>query len=356
MAPVILRLRKEPERFDVTVCATAQHREMLDSVLALFGIRPDLDLDLMRADQTLNDLAGRALLALDAGMRQCNPDWVLVQGDTTTVLAASLAAFHQGRKVGHVEAGLRTGRLDSPFPEEMNRRVTDIVTAALFAPTARAVRALRDEGHPEDRICLTGNTVVDALHHILATDRVPLAAGSHVLVTCHRRESFGEPLQRVARAITTLAQRFSDVRFVFPVHPNPNVLRSTASLKHLANVELLPPVDYRTLLRLMRQARIVITDSGGIQEEAPTFGKPVLVLRETTERPEAIEVGVAKLVGTDEHLLVREAERLLTDPDYYRQMARCVNPYGDGRAADRIAVFLRGDQVEPFVPPTAPDD
>lgn len=350
MAPVILRLRAQADRFDVRVCATAQHREMLDSVLRLFGIVPDVDLDLMRPGQTLNDVAGRGLLALDRAMQDFDPEWVLVQGDTTTVLAASLAAFHQQRKIGHVEAGLRTGRLDSPFPEEMNRCVTDLVATALFAPTVRAAQALRREGHSDERILLTGNTVVDALHHMIAVEPPLADEASHVLVTCHRRENFGPPLARIINGLRRLALRFPEVRFIFPVHPNPNVVRAAAALATLPNVLLREPADYQTLLRLLRGARIVITDSGGIQEEAPTFGKPVLVLRDTTERPEAIDAGVAKLIGTDEDLLFSEAERLLTDRRYHQQMARPVNPYGDGLASERIARFLLGMPIQAFVP------
>ncbi len=348
MAPVILRLRERPEAFAATVCATAQHREMLDSVLALFGIRPDVDLDLMRPDQTLNDIAAGVFTGFDRVLREIRPDWVLVQGDTTTVMAASLACFHRGIRIGHVEAGLRTENLRNPFPEEMNRRVTDLVASAHFAPTARSAAALRREGTDPATIQVTGNTVVDALRWIALRDPEPPPQEEMVLITSHRRESFGEPMRRSFRAIARLARRFPKTRFVFPLHPNPNVREAARVFEELPNLELLAPVDYRRLVGLMGAARIIITDSGGIQEEAPAFGKPTLVLRETTERPEGIEAGVAKLVGTDEERIFAEAERLLTDEAAYAAMARAGNPYGDGRAAERIAGILAGEAVEPF--------
>lgn len=348
MAPVILALRRQPERFETLVCATAQHREMLDSVLALFEIRPDIDLDLMRPDQSLNDIAAGVFAGFDRVLRDVAPHWVLVQGDTTTVMAASLACFHRKVRVGHVEAGLRTDDLSNPFPEEMNRRVTDLVAGAHFAPTARSAAALRREGVAREQIHVTGNTVVDALKWIAARDPEPAGEGEIVLITSHRRESFGEPMRRSFRAIARLARRFPSLRFVFPVHPNPNVREAARVFDELPNLELLPPVDYRRLVSLMRSSRLIITDSGGIQEEAPAFGKPTLVLRETTERPEGVEAGVALLVGTDEERIFTEAERLLTDPAAYAAMARTGNPYGDGQAAERIAGILAGRAVEPF--------
>jgi len=351
MAPVVLRLRSEPG-FETTVCATAQHRDLLDSALGLFSIVPDLDLDLMRPDQTPSSVAAGVLAAFDPLLAEIRPDVVLVQGDTTTVMAASLAAFHRGVAIGHVEAGLRTANLRNPFPEEMNRRVTDLVAEHHFAPTPRSASALEREGVPRARIHVTGNTVVDALEWLAAQapastdgDRRPL-----VLVTSHRRESFGEPMRRSFRAIARLARRFPETRFVFPVHPNPNVLEAAKVFDGVENVELHPPVDYARLVEWLRRARLILTDSGGIQEEAPTFGKPTLVLRETTERPEGIEAGVAKLVGTDEEAIFREAETLLTDERAYDAMARPANPYGDGRAAERIAAVLAGRPIDPFSP------
>jgi UDP-N-acetylglucosamine 2-epimerase len=351
MAPVVLRLRDEPD-FETIVCATAQHRDLLDSALALFGISPDLDLDLMRPNQTPNGVAAGVLRAFDESLATMAPDVVLVQGDTTTVMAASIACFHRSVAVAHVEAGLRTSNLRNPFPEEMNRRVTDLVAEYHFAPTPRSAAALAREGADPAHIHVTGNTVVDALRWL--AERLPDPASSDprplVLITSHRRESFGEPMRRSFRAIARLARRFPDTRFVFPVHPNPNVLEAARMFEETSNVELHPPADYVRLVSWMRQARIILTDSGGIQEEAPSFGKPTLVLRETTERPEGIDAGVAKLVGTDEETIYGEAEKLLTDPAAYAAMSRRANPYGDGCAAERIVSILAGRAVEPFSP------
>jgi UDP-N-acetylglucosamine 2-epimerase (non-hydrolysing) len=348
MAPIVLRLRKEPAVFSVTLCATAQHRDLLDSALALFGLRPDVDLDLMRPEQTLNELFARVVPGVDRCLAEQKPDWVLVQGDTTTVMATALCAFHRRIRVAHVEAGLRTGDLANPFPEEMNRRVADLVSTLHFAPTPRSADRLRAEGVRDTHLHVTGNTVVDALSWIAAADPAPPAVAKLVLVTSHRRESFGEPMRRAFRAIARLARRFPDHDFVFPVHPNPNVAAALDELRRVDNVRLVEPVDYGQLVRWLRAARLVLTDSGGIQEEAPTFGKPVLVLRETTERPEGVERGVACLVGTDERRIFDKAEQLLTDDDAYAAMAKAGNPYGDGRAADRIAGLLAGREVTPF--------
>jgi UDP-N-acetylglucosamine 2-epimerase len=348
MAPVVLRLRAQAG-FETVVCATAQHRDLLDSALALFGIAPDVDLDLMRPNQTPSAVAAGVLSAFDAVLGDAAPDVVLVQGDTTTVMAASLACFHRDVRIGHVEAGLRTSNLRNPFPEEMNRRVTDLVSSLHFAPTPRSAQALRAEGADPETIHVTGNTVVDALQWLAERSPEPESDGRDlVLVTSHRRESFGEPMRRSFRAIARLARRFPETRFVFPVHPNPNVLEAARAFDGIDNVELLPPVDYVRLVSWMRAATIILTDSGGIQEEAPTFGKPTLVLRETTERPEGIEAGVAKLVGTDEETIYREAERLLTDPAALAVMSRAANPYGDGRAAERIVAVLAGRPIAPF--------
>jgi UDP-N-acetylglucosamine 2-epimerase len=349
MAPVIRRLRAD-RGFETILCATAQHRELLDRALAPFGIRPDVDLDLMRPGQTPNQVASRVLDRFDRVLVDHSPDVVLVQGDTTTVLAASVAAFHRGVAVGHVEAGLRTGDLARPFPEELNRRVTDLVAAYHFAPTARSGAALLSEGAEPSRVYVTGNTVVDALLWIAERVDEPREADRLVLVTTHRRESFGEPMRRSLRAVRRLAERFPELTFVLPVHPNPRVVEETEALAGTANVRRVPPADYPQLVAWMRVARLVITDSGGIQEEAPTFGVPTLVLRETTERPEGVEAGVAKLVGTDEEAIFAEAERLLSDPGAHAAMARVRNPYGDGRAAQRIVDVLAGRPIEPFDP------
>ncbi|MEA2691210.1 MAG: hypothetical protein QOJ16_597 [Acidobacteriota bacterium] len=353
MAPVVAALRRRQDRFAVTVATTAQHREMLDPVQELFGLRPDLDLDLMRPDQSPNELASRAFAALDGPLRDLAPDWLLVQGDTTTAMVGALAAFHRRVRVGHVEAGLRTGDLAQPFPEEANRRAIDLVAEALFAPTARAREALLREGVPAERVHLTGNTGIDAL--LLAAARVPAEPRrEEVLITVHRRESFGLPLAGIFAALRDLAETFPAVRFVYPVHPNPHVLLpAREALSGLANLELHPPFGYLELVRRLRSARLVLTDSGGIQEEAPTFGTPVLVLREKTERPEGIAAGVARLAGTDRRKIVAAASLLLTDEAAWRAMANAANPYGDGRAAERIAGILAGEEVEPFITTTS---
>jgi UDP-N-acetylglucosamine 2-epimerase (non-hydrolysing) len=344
LAPVIRRLRREPVRFRTVVCATAQHREMLDSVLSLFEIEPDVDLDLMRPDQASNELASRAFGALDRVLLDESPDWLLVQGDTTTALCAALAAFHRGVRVGHVEAGLRTGDLAHPFPEEMNRRVADLVADACFAPTRRAAAVLAAEGVEAERIHLTGNTVVDALVEI-ARREGEVAPEDLVLVTAHRRESFGEPLERILRAVDRLARAFPQTRFVHVVHPNPKVRDRVHAIAPPANLERIEPLDYRSFLRLLRRCRLVLSDSGGVQEEAPAFGKRVLVLREKTERPEGIEAGFARLVGTDEERIFEEGARILSDRSDLGAPPGTSNPYGDGRAAERIINLIRSEIV-----------
>ena len=352
LAPVVRRLRQEPDLFETTLCVTAQHREMLDRVLEAFDLRADLDLDLMRPDQTPSDVAARVLEAFDPVLVRLAPGWLIVQGDTTTAMAASLAAFHRRVRVGHVEAGLRTGDLTRPFPEEMNRRVVDLVAESHFAPTPRAARALAAEGVPAARIHCTGNTVVDALLEV-ARRQGECPETDSVLITAHRRESFGEPLGRVVRAVERLARAFPQTQFLHVSHPNPAVLAAVRRENAPRNVELLEPLDYPDLLRRLRACRLVLTDSGGIQEEAPTFGKPVLVLREKTERPEAVEAGRALLVGTDEERIVAEASRLLSDASARRAMAEGSNPFGDGLAASRIADALAGRPYAPFDPATS---
>ncbi|MEP6994031.1 MAG: UDP-N-acetylglucosamine 2-epimerase (non-hydrolyzing) [Acidobacteriota bacterium] len=349
MAPVIRRLSTEPE-CAVRVCATAQHRQMLDQAFALFGITPDIDLDLMRPDQTPNALASRVLAALDPVLEREAPDWLLVQGDTTTAMGSAIAAFHRKVRVGHVEAGLRTGDFQHPFPEEMNRRVVDLISDANFAPTRRAALALQAEDVPAGKIFLTGNTVVDALMEIAGREK-DLPEENLVLITAHRRESFGAPLERIVRAIGRLARSFPATQFVHVTHPNPNVEGVVRRNENLPNVTLVEPVDYVELVRLMRRSRLILTDSGGIQEEAPTFGKPVLVLREKTERPEGVEAGLARLVGTDEEEIFAQARTLLTDGSARKQMAGKTNPYGDGLASDRIASILLLRPFAPFAPP-----
>lgn len=352
MAPVVQALARRPG-VRVRVCLTGQHRELVDQVLEDFGIRPDpdLDLDLMRPGQSLAALTAALVEALDGVLRAERPGWVLAQGDTTTVLAASLAAFYQRVRFGHVEAGLRTGDLRRPFPEELNRYVADRVADLLFAPTERSRQALLAEGHAPDRIVVTGNTVIDALRAIAAQpfdwDTSALAALPRdrrlVLVTAHRRESFGGPLAAIASAIAALAGTFHAAgwHFVFPVHPNPNVREPIhAALGATPGVSLIEPLGYRALVYLLKRCALVLTDSGGLQEEAAGLGVPVLVLRETTERPEGVDAGIARLAGTTEAQVVAEAGRLLADGPALASMARSANPYGDGRAAERIVAAL----------------
>lgn len=351
MAPVIGRLEAQ-SGVESRVCVTAQHREMLDPLLDLFTIHPDFDLDLMRPEQPLVELTRAILGGLDPVIREVGPDWVLVQGDTTTVMAASLLAYYQRVRVGHIEAGLRTGDKWQPFPEEINRRVAGAIADLHFAPTARARDNLIREGVPGDRIVVTGNTVIDALQMIAARPcdltTGPLAGippeRRVILVTAHRRENFGEPFQRMLDAMQLLAEAYrDDVTLIYPVHLNPNVREP--ALKRLGgvqNVRLIEPLDYLPMVHLMKRSTLILTDSGGLQEEAPALGVPVLVMREKTERPEAIEAGTARLVGTDTQRIVTEARRLMDDPAAHDAMARAANPFGDGKAAERIVEALLG--------------
>jgi UDP-N-acetylglucosamine 2-epimerase (non-hydrolysing) len=362
LAPVILALRSHPS-FACHVCATAQHREMLDQVLAVFDIVPDADLSLMRPGQSLTDLTCRALKGIDEYLIAQKPDLVLVQGDTTTVFAATLASFYQDIPVGHVEAGLRTGNLQSPWPEEGNRVLTTDLATLHFVPTGISRNNLLNEGVPDDRIFLTGNTVIDAL--LLAIEKLhakptevsgidaSLMNGRRdsplVLITGHRRESFGEKLESICSAIKDLAERFPQVSFVYPVHLNPNVRSTVGQIlggngtgKPLSNVHLIEPLSYLPFVALMERSTLILTDSGGIQEEAPSLGKPVLVTRDTTERPEAMAAGTAKLVGADRGRIVDEVSRLLTDKQHYDSMATAHNPYGDGKATGRILQAIQG--------------
>jgi UDP-N-acetylglucosamine 2-epimerase (non-hydrolysing) len=345
MAPVILALRSEPWAA-VRVLATAQHRHMLDQVLNFFGIDPDIDLDIMRPNQALTTLTARLLLDLDDMLQTEKPDVVLVQGDTTTVMAVALACFYHRVPVGHVEAGLRTWDMQRPFPEEANRVIAGKLARWHFAPTEGARQNLLREGLPDSAIIVTGNTVIDAL--LLTADKDPelgiqLDTDMRlVLITSHRRENFGGPFRDICRALRTLAERNPNVQFLYPVHPNPNVKNvAHETLGSCANIILCEPLGYAPFIAAMRRAYIILTDSGGVQEEAPALGKPVLVLRDETERPEAVEQGVAKLVGPNYDRIVEEAQRLLDDESAYRAMARGVSPYGDGHAAERIANTLR---------------
>ncbi|HIE58320.1 MAG TPA: UDP-N-acetylglucosamine 2-epimerase (non-hydrolyzing) [Anaerolineales bacterium] len=340
MAPVVRELAHTLE-IEPKVCVTAQHREMLDQVLELFDITPDIDLNLMRPGQSLAGLTARVFTHLEPVLTDFQPDWVLVQGDTTTVMAAALLSYYHQIKVGHVEAGLRTGDKFQPFPEEINRRVAGVVADLHFAPTEWARGNLLRENVPDEQIIVTGNTVIDALHWVTKQPAPPLPippAPRLVLVTAHRRENHGQPLENICEAVKTLAEHYGgEVRFVYPVHLNPKVQEPAQRiLGGQPNITLLPPLDYLPLVHLMKQASIVLTDSGGIQEEAPGLGVPTLVLRNTTERPEGVEAGTLKLVGTEPDVIVSEARRLLDDPAAHAAMSGAKNPYGDGRAAERI--------------------
>ncbi len=354
MAPVVHAFKAHPERFETLVCVTAQHREMLDQVLTLFQITPDFDLDLMRARQTLNELTARVITGVGEVIEQCKPDVLLVHGDTTTTMAAAVAAFYARVPVGHVEAGLRTGDLYAPWPEEFNRRVAGVVTRWHFAPTAQARDNLLREGTAATSVFVTGNTVIDALFEtskriagnaVLAAElqaKFPfLDAGKKLLLmTGHRRENWGEPFLRICDALARLAAR-DDLQIVYPVHLNPAIREPAHQrLGALKNVHLIEPQDYLPFVYLMQRAYLVITDSGGIQEEAPSLGKPVLVVREVTERPEAVAAGTVKLVGTDTDLIVRTANTLLDDPVAYRAMSEASNPFGNGDASQRIVEVL----------------
>ena len=344
MAPVVLELGKYPE-VESLVAVTAQHREMLDQVLKLFDIRPDFDLNIMSEGQTLFDITSRALLGLDKVFSAANPDVVLVHGDTTTTFAGALAAYYHQIEVGHVEAGLRTRNKFSPYPEEMNRRLTGSLADLNFAPTPTAKENLLREGVDVDKIFVTGNTVIDALYQTVREDfNFPdfnLDGKRVILVTTHRRENLGEPMRQVYKALKSLVEEFADVEIIFPVHKNPKVREVVnAELGGLERVCLIDPLDYEPFANLMNRATLILTDSGGVQEEAPALGKPVLVLRDTTERPEAVGAGTVKLIGTNQDKVYGAAKLLLTDEAAYRKMAEARSPYGDGHAAQRIVKAL----------------
>ena len=368
MAPLVKTLQERTEDFETLVCVTGQHREMLDQVLEIFGIEPGYDLDIMKQGQDLYDVTARVLLGMREVLKQARPDVMLVHGDTTTSMAAALAAFYQQIPVGHVEAGLRTHNLYSPWPEEMNRQLTGRIASYDFAPTPLSRQNLLDENVPENRILVTGNTVIDALYWVvdkIRTDkalddrleRVLAEAGYDagrlsenrrlVLITGHRRENFGEGFISMCRAIQTLTRKYPEVDFVYPMHLNPNVRKPIhkvfgEDLSRLGNMFFIEPLEYLSFVYLMEKAYLVLTDSGGIQEEAPGLGKPVLVMRDTTERPEALEAGTVRLVGTDYDKIVGEVSSLLDHADLYERMSRAVNPYGDGKACSRIVDFLAG--------------
>jgi UDP-N-acetylglucosamine 2-epimerase (non-hydrolysing) len=358
MAPVVLGLKKI-KHIDSAVCVTAQHREMLDQVLNLFNIIPDYDLNIMRSGQNLFDITSRILLGIRDVFQDYKPDIVLVHGDTTTSMAASLAAFYEHIKIGHVEAGLRTWNLDAPYPEEANRQIVDVIASYYFVPTKMSADNLKCEGKPEENIFITGNTVIDAL--FLVRNKINdspelqkkistciIDAGfcdrserKIVLITGHRRENFGSAFIHICQAIKELAQKNPLVDFVYPVHLNPNVQKPVNEiLLGIPNIYLMAPLEYESFVYLMNKSYIILTDSGGIQEEAPSLGKPVLVMRETTERPEALIAGTVKLVGTDRNIIFKEVENLLNKRIYYEKMSKAHNPYGDGNAYSRIIEVL----------------
>ena len=362
MAPLVKEFQKYPDKFQTIVCVTGQHREMLDQVLHIFEIRPDYDLNIMKQGQDLYDVTARVLIGMRDVLKEAQPDVVLVHGDTTTSTAAALAAFYQQIPVGHVEAGLRTHNIYSPWPEEMNRQITGRIATYHFSPTLLSRKNLLAEGVKEEQITVTGNTVIDALYMVV--DKIKqdkaldteleivlrqagyevnrLAKGKKlVLITGHRRENFGDGFISMCRAIQALTQKYPDVDFVYPMHLNPNVRRPIhqvfgEDLANLGNMFFIEPLEYLSFVYLMEKSFLVLTDSGGIQEEAPGLGKPVLVMRDTTERPEALDAGTVKLVGTDYDRIVSEVSALLEDVEYYDRMSKAVNPYGDGRACERI--------------------
>ena len=360
MAPLVIEFKKHPELFEVIVCVTGQHREMLDQVLNLFNITPDFDLNIMKQGQDLYDVTSRVLLGMRDVLNESKPDVVLVHGDTTTSTASALAAFYQQIPVGHVEAGLRTHNIYSPWPEEMNRLITSRISVYNFAPTSLSKQNLLNEGVSEGTIFVTGNTVIDALYAVLdklkqdiqlRTDLVNQLQRSGydanriskqkrlVLITGHRRENFGDGFLNICNAIKTLSEKYPDVNFVYPMHLNPNVRKPIIEVfgeRPSSNMFFIEPLDYLPFVFLMEKSDIVLTDSGGIQEEAPGLGKPVLVMRDTTERPEALEAGTVKLVGTNYDKIVSEVSKLLDNQVYYNQMSKAINPYGDGMACKRI--------------------
>ena len=359
MAPLVKALQKDTEHFETRVCVTAQHRQMLDQVLEVFGITPDYDLNIMAPNQDLYDITAKVLLGLRKVLKDFRPDTVLVHGDTTTSMAASLAAFYMQIPVGHVEAGLRTYNMLSPWPEEMNRQVTDRICTYYFAPTEQSRANLLQENIDAKKIFITGNTVIDAL--LMAVDIISTTAGvkekmakelqekgytvgdrEYILVTGHRRENFGDGFLHICKAIKELAALHPEMDIVYPVHLNPNVQKPVYELlSGLSNVYLISPLDYLPFIYAMQHSTLLLTDSGGVQEEAPSLGKPVLVMRDTTERPEAVEAGTVKLVGTDAEAIVSNVTALLLDKEMYKRMSETHNPYGDGQACERIIAALR---------------
>jgi len=355
LAPVI-QLLKEDKRFKALVVVTAQHREMLDQVLDVFSIKPDRDLDLMKKNQDLASLTASIFTHFDPVLREMKPDWLLIQGDTTTAMAAALNAYYRRIKIGHVEAGLRTGNKWQPFPEEINPRIAATLADLHFAPTDWARNNLLIEGIPESAIKVTGNTIIDALNQIvksappkkiqqfLTEKKIKEDGKKLIVVTAHRRENFGKPINDICRAIRTIAQQNKDnVEIIYPVHLNPNIQQPVHStLDGIDNITLLPPLEYVSLVHLLKHTYMILTDSGGIQEEATGLGIPCLVLRDVTERPEGVEAGILKIVGTETDKIVKESKTILSNADVHAAMAKAANPYGDGKAAQRIVSFLSG--------------
>jgi UDP-N-acetylglucosamine 2-epimerase (non-hydrolysing) len=350
MAPVIKELDKHPGEFVCRVCVTAQHRQMIDPLLRLFGIKPTYDLNIMTENQSLEDITIRVMQKLGEIIKQEKPDYLVVQGDTTTAMSASLEAFYQKVKIAHVEAGLRTWNKMHPYPEEVNRKIIDTVSDLCFAHTEQAKQNLLREGIADQNIEVTGNTVIDAVLDIAgrefdlkgtALENIPFNERKVILVTAHRRENFGQPLVNICKTIKEIAMRYSDVCIVYPVHLNPNVQEPVYSiLGGIENVLLTDPLDYEVFVQLVKRSYLVLTDSGGLQEEAPSFGKPVLVLREVTERPEVVEAGGARIVGTQTEKMIATTIQLLNDKRVYKRMSKIMNPYGDGRASERIVARL----------------
>ena len=373
MCPLVKEFQKYPTEFETIVCVTGQHREMLDQVLKIFEVTPDYDLNIMKQGQDLYDVTARVLTGMRDVFQQCKPDVVLVHGDTTTSTAAALAAFYQQIPVGHVEAGLRTHNIYSPWPEEMNRQITGRIATYNFSPTPLSEKNLQEE-KAQGQIFVTGNTVIDALHLVvdklktdqaLANEQITVLKNAGydvtrldngkklVLITGHRRENFGEGFISMVTAMKDLSEKYPEVDFVYPMHLNPNVRKPIhevfgKDLTVYKNFFFIEPLQYLEFVYLMEKSTVVLTDSGGIQEEAPGLGKPVLVMRNTTERPEALDAGTVKLVGTDHNLIVSEVSRLLDEQDYYDQMSHAVNPYGDGKACNRIVRALKGEDVAPY--------
>lgn len=356
MAPIVKALKSDRDNFDAKICVTAQHRDMLDQVLRIFDIEPDYDLNIFQSGQTLTQITCRALTGLEDVIKEFKPDLILVQGDTTTVFTGALAAFYHQVKIGHVEAGLRSGNLYSPYPEEANRKLTGVLTDFHFAPTEISRNNLLNEGYDDSKIFVTGNTSIDALKWVIDKDykfedetlnKIDFENKKVVLLTAHRRENIGEPMENIFSGVKEAAQKYENVEVIYPMHLNPNVREIARRVfEGMNNVHLIEPLDYLPFTNLMAKCYLVVTDSGGVQEEAPSLGKPVLVARRETERPEGIEAGTAKLVGTDKEIVFKELDILLSNKEEYKNMANAVNPYGDGKAAEYIKQAIKSKMAK----------